>query len=87
MKQHLAHFVEMTHIGFCRKLGVRSQSANGHQDLCGQDFELLGDRRTRVEGIPGLMFAHHADHLDAAENGARASYRLEAEHWSDSTLD
>ncbi len=72
---------------FCRKLGVRSQRANGQQDLRSQDFELLGDRRTRVEGIPGLMFAHHADHLDASKNGARAGYRLEAEHWSDSTLD
>jgi hypothetical protein len=41
----------------------------------------LGDRRTSIEGIPGVAIAHYADHLDAAENGAGASHGLEAEQY------
>lgn len=38
--------------------------------LCGQDGELLGKGRGRIEGKPRLSFAHHGDHLDSGKDDA-----------------
>jgi hypothetical protein len=38
-------------------------------------------------GIPCLSFAHHVNHLDAEQDDAGGSRRLEAEHRSNSALD
>jgi len=32
----------------------------------GEDFELLGQGRVRIEGVPRLSLAHHVDHSAAA---------------------
>ncbi len=38
----------------------------------GDGFELLGDGRIWIEGVPRLSFSHHVDHLDPAQRGDRA---------------
>jgi hypothetical protein len=40
-----------------------------------------------IAGILRLPFAHHVDHLDAAQNDTSAHGRLEAKHWPDAPLD
>lgn len=56
--------------------------------LCGsEDFELLCERRVRIEGIPRLSFAHHVDHLDARQGGGGGVRRFETEHRPHPALD
>ena len=38
-------------------------------------------------GKPRLLFAHHVDHLDAAQPDLGTRHRLEAEHGLDAALD
>jgi hypothetical protein len=33
---------------------------------CREDFELLGQRQSRIEGVPHLSLAHPGDHFDPA---------------------
>lgn len=41
---------------------------------CGSEaFELLGERRVRIEGVPRLSFAHHVDYLDAGQGDTPAA--------------
>jgi hypothetical protein len=35
------------------------------ESSCSEHVELLGQRGTGIEGVPRLVLAHHADHLDA----------------------
>lgn len=53
----------------------------------GEDFELLGQGRIRIEGVPRLSLAHHVDHLHAGQDGGGGGRRFEAEHWPDPALD
>lgn len=55
---------------------------------CGsEDFELLGERRVRIEGVPRLSFAHHVDHLDAGQGDSGGVRRFEIEHRPHPALD
>lgn len=55
---------------------------------CGsEDFELLGERRVRIEGVPRLSFAHHVDHLDAGQGDRGGVRRFETEHRPHPALD
>jgi hypothetical protein len=53
----------------------------------GEDFELLGQGRIRIEGVPRLSLAHHVDHFDAGKDGGGGGRRFEAEHRPDPALD
>lgn len=53
------------------RFGYRN-SGNGQASRGGDDFELLGDGRIWIEGVPRLSLAHHVDHLDPAQRGKRA---------------
>jgi hypothetical protein len=52
-----------------------------------EQFELLGQGRLRIKGILRLLFAHHMDHLDAAEDRPWAINGLEPEHQPHPSLD
>ncbi len=53
----------------------------------GEDFELLGQRRIRIEGEPRLSLAHHVNHFDAGQDCGCGGGRFEAEHRLDTALD
>ncbi len=73
---------------FCRKPGVRARRWPGLSiDSDSELFELLRERRLRIPGILRLSFAHHVDHLDAAQDGASAIHGLEPHHRANPPLD
>jgi hypothetical protein len=48
---------------------------------------LSSERRLHITDVFRLLFPHHVDHLDAAENDPSAVNALEAEHGPDPALD
>lgn len=55
--------------------------------LCGEHVKLLGEGYLRTVGILRLSFAHHVDHLDAAQGSTRTASGLKPEHRPDSPFD
>jgi hypothetical protein len=53
----------------------------------GEDFELLGQGRIRIEGVPRLSLAHHVNHFDSGQHGGGGGRRFEAEHRPDTAFD
>ena len=54
---------------------------------CDKQVKLLGERWLPIAGVVRLLFAHHVDHLDPAEDHTGGVDRLEPEHRSDPPLD
>lgn len=54
---------DLTMIGFCRNGGIGTQNGRLRWWLCGENGELFGQGRVRIEGAPRLSFPHHVDHI------------------------
>ena len=54
---------------------------------CGEQFELLRERRLLSAGVFCLSFSHHVNHLDPTQDYPRGRHRLEPEHRPHSPLD
>ncbi|KLK91634.1 hypothetical protein AA309_19115 [Microvirga vignae] len=54
---------------------------------CGEQMKLFGERRLAIAGIPRLLFAHHMNHLDAAQDHTGTARGLESEHGRNPPLD
>jgi hypothetical protein len=53
---------------------------------CGEPLELISEGQMLIAGILRLLFAHHVNHLDPAEDHASAGNGLEPKHWPYSPL-
>jgi hypothetical protein len=55
--------------------------------LCGEQVKLFGERQLLTAGIFRLLFTHHMDQLDAAQDHAGAFSGLEPEHRTHAAFD
>jgi hypothetical protein len=74
--------------GCVADLGRRCERANRSVERSGgKQLELLGKRWLRIAGILPLLFAHHVNHLNPAQDRPSGRHRLEPEHRSNAPLD
>jgi hypothetical protein len=57
------------------------------ESSCGEQIELLRERRLQIVSILRLSFPHHVDHFNPTQDHAGAVQRLESEHRPDPPLD
>lgn len=55
-------------IGFCCNDRMRPQRGLIRGQSHGKNFELLSQRRIRIEGVSRLSLAHHVNHFDTGQD-------------------